>query len=133
MLELTSYQMNTFNLEIVDIINEYFSKNEEYVESIHLSSYCFGIQFVSFDIQCNERVFASLSGKSHEWSGAPTSAPWGLFGLQRAVKASLKSPAIFSILFASGDSIDIETCENEYESVIFNFPPKAGAFVMEIF
>jgi hypothetical protein len=36
------------------------------------------------------------------------------------------------IVFESGDSVDIETVENRYESVIFNFPPRDKSIVMEI-
>ncbi len=125
--------MKLFSTEIVDLVNKYFSENEEYVESILLASYGFNIQFLSFNIQCNEKVFATLSGKTYEWEDAPSYGPWGLLGRQHAVKAYLKSPTIFTISFASGDSIDIETCENQYESVIFNFPPQDGALMMEIF
>ncbi|TVV41991.1 hypothetical protein [Thalassolituus sp. C2-1] len=125
--------MKLFNSEIIDLVNQYFSNNEEYVESILVASYGFNIQFLSFTIYCSERVFASIGGKTYEWEDAPTSAPWGLLGRQLAVKASLKGPSIFSITFTSGDSIDIETCENQYESVIFEFPPEDGALIMEIF
>jgi len=125
--------MNLFNESIVEILNEYFSKNEEYVESILLASYGFKVQFVNFDVQCEERVFATIAGKHYEWSDAPTSAPWGLLGRQLAKQAELKSPELLSIEFESGDVLDIETAENQYESVIFNFPPQDGALVMEIF
>ncbi len=125
--------MILFTENIVKILNEYFSKNEEYVESILLASYGFKVQFVSFDVQCEERVFATISGKRYEWNDAPTSAPWGALGRQLAKEAVLKSPELLSIKFESGDVLDIETAENQYESVIFNFPPKGKSLVMEIF
>lgn len=125
--------MNLFHEEIVKLLNSYFLKNEEYVESVLLASYGFNIQFGSFNIQCNERVFASIDGKNYEWNDAPNSGPWGTLGRQLAKHAALKSRNLLSIEFESGDSIDIETLENEYESVIFNFPPQEGALVMEIF
>ena len=125
--------MILFNEEIVELLNKYFSKGEEYVESILLASYGFNIQFVNFRVQCNERVFASIDGKEYGWDDAPNSGPWGALGRQLATKAILKNPALLSIVFESGDSIDIETQENQYESVIFDFPPKGDSLVMEIF
>jgi hypothetical protein len=125
--------MILFNEEIVNLLNESFTKNKEFVESVRLSSYGFNIQFVNFDIQCNERVFASIGGKQYEWDDAPNAGPWGALGRQLANSAILKAPTLLSIIFDSGDSIDIETAENQYESVIFNFPPQGETFVMEIF
>ena len=125
--------MILYNEEIVELLNNYFSKSEEYVESVLLASYGFNIQFVNFNVQCNERVFGSIGGKNHEWDDAPNSGPWGTLGRQLAKKAVLKSPTLLNIMFESGDSIDIETVESQYESVIFNFPPKDDSFVMEIF
>ncbi len=125
--------MILFNDEIVALLNQYFSKGEEYVESVLLSSYGFNIQFVNFRVQCNERVFASIDGNVYEWDDAPNSGPWGALGRQLAKNAVLKSPKLLSITFESGDSIDIETEENQFESVIFDFPPEGDSFVMEIF
>ena len=125
--------MNLFNEEIVKILNDYFSKEPQFVESVQLASYGFNIQFVDFKIQCNERVFASIDGTYYEWDDAPNSGPWGALGRQRAENARLKSPSVLSIKFESGDSIDIETVESQYESVIFNFPPQGNSLVMEIF
>ena len=125
--------MILFNEKIVELLNEYFSKKEEYVESILLASYGFNIQFVNFNIQCNERVFASIDGAAYEWDDAPNSGPWGALGRQLAKKALLKNQALLSIVFESGDSIDIETEESQYESVLINFPPQGESFVMEIF
>jgi len=125
--------MILFSKEIVELLNEHFSTSEEYVESVLLASYGFNIQFVNFNIQCNERVFASIAGELYEWGDAPNSGPWGALTRQLAKKAVLKNQRILSIVFESGDSIDIETVENQYESVIFNFPPQGESFVMEIF
>jgi len=111
----------------------YFSENEEYVESVLLASYGFNIQFVDFSIQCNERVYALIDGKNYEWDDASNSGPWGALGRQLAKRAVLKRPALLSIVFESGDSVDIETVECKYESVIFNFPPQGDSLVMEIF
>lgn len=125
--------MINFTDEIVELLNDYFSSNEEYVESILLASYGFNVQFVNFNVQCEERVFARIGGQEYEWNDAPNSGPWGALGRQQAISAKLKSPNLLSITFKSGDSIDIETVEGQYESVIFNFPPKGGEIVMEIF
>ncbi|OUR65614.1 hypothetical protein A9Q79_01075 [Methylophaga sp. 42_25_T18] len=125
--------MILFNENIVALLNEYFSKNEEYVESIQLASYGFNIQFVGFNVQCNERVLASIGGEQYEWEDAPNSGPWGALGRQLAKKATLKTSSLLSIVFESGDSIDIETAESQYESVLFNFPPQGESIVMEIF
>lgn len=125
--------MINYNDEIVDILNDYFLKNDEFVESIRLSSYGLQIQFVNFDIHCNERVFASIGGKSYEWNDAPNSGPWGALGRQRATKASLKKQNILTITFETGDTVDIETVVGQYESVQFTFPPMGESIVMEIF
>jgi hypothetical protein len=125
--------MILFDEKIVELLNQIFDEKCEYVESILLASYGFNIQFVNFRVQCNERVFASIDGKEYEWNDAPNSGPWGALGRQLAKKAVLKSPKLLTIEFESGDSIDIETEEGQYESVIFDFPPEGEAFVMEIF
>ena len=125
--------MILFNERIVELLNEYFLKDEEYVESLLLASYGFRIQFVSFDIQCNERVSASIKGVRYEWNDAPNSGPWGALGRQLAKRATLENPALLSIAFQSGDSVEIETVESPYESVVFHFPPQEDSIVMEIF
>jgi hypothetical protein len=125
--------MILFNEKIIELLNEYIFKKEEYVESILLASYGFNIQFVNFNIQCNERVFASIDGTTYEWDEAPNSEPWGALGRQLAKKALLKNQALLSIVFESGDSIDIETVESQYESVLINFPPQGESYVMKIF
>jgi|TARA_B100001245_G_scaffold233747_1_gene218074 hypothetical protein len=48
-------------------------------------------------------------------------------GRQIAKEAVLKSPELLGIRFQSGDILEIETAEHEYESVIFNFPPLRGS------
>lgn len=125
--------MILFNDEIVGLLNKYFSESNEYVESVLLASYGFNIQFVNFSIQCNERVFASIGGKRYEWEDAPNSGPWGALGRQLAKYATLESPALLRIVFEGGDSVDVETAESQYESVVFTFPPQGNSLVMEIF
>lgn len=125
--------MINFNEKIIEVLNSYFSENNEYVESILLASYGFNIQFVNFSIQCEERVFASINGNIYEWNDAPNSGPWGVLGRQRAINAKLKAVNLLSVSFESGDSVDIETVVGMYESVIFSFLRKGDSHVMEIF
>lgn len=125
--------MNPYSDEIVEVLNRHILDGNEYVESVSLASHGFSIQFVSFDIHCNERVFAWINGARYEWDEAPNSGPWGALGTQRAAAASLKSPTLLSIAFQSGDSLEIETAKGPYESVIFKFPPRDGSVVMETF
>ena len=91
------------------------------------------LQFVDFEIHCSERVFASIDGKTYEWDDAPSSAPWGLLGRQLALKSELTSPSLLKIVLQSGDYIEIETVKSEFESVIFQLPPKGETLIMEIF
>lgn len=125
--------MINFTEEIINILNGYLSKSEEYVESIQLASYGFNIQFVNFSVQCSERLFSQIAGETYEWQDAPNSGPWGALVRQVAKEAKLKAPNLLSITFESGDSIDIETIAGQYESVIFTFPPEGDSLVMEIF
>ena len=125
--------MILFNEKIVAVLNEYFSSNEEYVESVLLASYGISVQFVNLSVHCNERVFASIQGIRYEWKDAPSSAPWGALGRQLAKTAVLKHEALLGIVFESGDSLDIETVESQHESVLFRFPPRDNSLVMEIF
>ncbi len=122
-----------FNEEIVSILNRHISKEPQYIESIKLASYGFSLQFVDFEIHCSERVFASINGAIYEWDDAPNPAPWGLLGRQRATTSELTSPSLLKIFLDSGDYIEIETVKSEFESVIFQFPPKNGALVMVIY
>lgn len=125
--------MIPYTPEVVALLNERFLDGEEYVESVLLASYGFKIQFATFEIQCNERVFASIDGIKYEWNDAPNSGPWGALGRQRAATASLKSPTLLNITFQSSDLIEIETVVGPYESVVFQFPPREGSIVMEVF
>jgi len=117
----------------VDILNEIFVKEDEYVESVLLASHGMVLQFVSLSIDCQERVFANILGERYEWNDAPNSGPWGSLARQMAKRASLKSPDLLRIDFDSGDYVEIETVESEYESVIFEFLPKNDALVMQIY
>jgi len=125
--------LTLFDDNIAGLLNEYFLRSEEYVESVLLASYGFHIQFVNIEIHCNERVFASINGARYEWNDAPNAGPWGALGRQLAAKAVLKNPSLLSIVFASGDSVDIETVDGPYESVIFKFPSQGDHLAMEIF
>jgi hypothetical protein len=125
--------MILFNEEIVKLLNEYFSKEAQFIESVQLAFHGFAIQFTDYNIQCSERVFAFIDDISYEREDAPNSGPWCALGRQYGKSAKLKSPSLLSITFESGDSIDIETVESRYESVIFNFQPQGNSLVMEIF
>ena len=125
--------MILFDNNIVKILNDYIAKSDQYVESILLASYGFGIQFVDFNIHCSENVFASIKGTSFEWTDAPNSGPWGSLGRQKAALVSLKASNLLNITFESGDFIDIQTSERQYESVIFNFPSGSESIKMEIY
>jgi hypothetical protein len=125
--------MILFDNNIVKILNDYIAKSDQYVESILLASYGFGIQFVDFNIHCGENVFASINSASYEWNDAPNSGPWGSLGRQKAILVSLKRPDLLNIAFESGDFIDIQTSERQYESVVFNFPSGSESITMEIY
>ena len=125
--------MIAYTDRVVELLNPYFLEGNQYVESVLLSSYGLKIQFVSFDIQCNERVSALISGTRYEWNDAPNPGPWGALVRQKAMRSTLKSPFSLSITLESGDSIEIETVEGQHESVIIQFPPREGSVVMEIF
>ena len=125
--------MINFNDEIVVLLNTFFSKGEQYVESITLASYGFNIQFVDFTVRCEERVFATIDGKDYVWEDAPSSDPWGALGQQLGTSAMLEKSSLLQINFESGDLIKIETKEHQYESVVFDFGEKDGALITEIF
>ncbi len=125
--------MILFDNNIVKILNDYIAKSDQYVESILLASYGFGIQFVDFSVHCNDNVSASINGAIYEWEDAPNSGPWGCLGRQKAMRVSLKNPNQLNIAFESGDFIDIQTSESEYESVIFKFPSDSESINMEIY
>ena len=125
--------MILFNEKIVDVLNEYFSKNDQFVDSILLASYGFNIRFQDIEIQCNERVFATIDGQTYEWDDSPNSGPWDSLGRQLAKKATLQSSSLLTISFESGDSIGIETKEGHFESVVMTFPPQGESAVMEVF
>lgn len=125
--------MILFNEEIAATLNRYFEQEDEFVQSIQLATWGLSIQFNNFSVCCNARVFASIKGKEYEWDDAPNSGPWGALCRQIPEKAVLKSPNVLTIVFISGDSIEIETEEGPYESVIFDFPPQGETLIMEIF
>ncbi len=126
--------MICFDEKIVSVIENCISAAPQSVESIRLCSFGFEIQFVDFEIFCEERVFALLNGERYEWSDAPSAAPWGLFGRQLLAKSELKSSTILRLIFESTDYLEIETVEHDLESVIFRFPPlNDGSIVMDIY
>lgn len=125
--------MDPYNNEIVALLNECFSKSEQYVESVLLASYGFNIQFVNLTIICEDRVFATINGKSYVWDDAPSPHPWGALGRQLAKTAILESDTLLQIHFESGDLIKIETCIHHYESVTFVFHTEDGERVVKRF
>ena len=125
--------MILFNEEIVTILNRLFDSEDEFVQSIQLSNWGLNVQFNNFTVGCNARVFALIDGKEYELNDAPNSGPWGSLCRQIPKKAVLTSPNLLTIVFISGDSIDLETEEGPYESVIFEFPSKGNTLIMEIF
>ena len=128
-----SEQMIYFDEKIERTLLKYVYKDPQYVESILLASSGFNIAFTDFNIQCNETVIGYIDKVLYEWDDAPNTAPWGALGRQRAIDVKLQSPRYLRISFESGDYLDIETCESQYESVIFNFPPESESYVMEIY
>ncbi|AIY67077.1 hypothetical protein [Pseudoalteromonas piratica] len=123
--------MIRFSPEIVEILKSALS--DLYVDSVLLSSYGIGFQFCDVNIHCNERVFANINGALYEWDDAPSNAPWGALGRQKFSDVSLSSPNLLKIIFKSGDYIEIETLESQYESVIIKFPSKDQEVIMETF
>ncbi|GAA0412068.1 hypothetical protein GCM10009133_20560 [Cocleimonas flava] len=126
--------MILFDESTIDTLNSYFSKKEETVSSVTLMSCGFSINFISFQITCYEKSVLTSSNKSHIWDGDnPNKGPWGSLVRQLAVNAYLKSSKILCIQFESGDYLDIETTEGQYESVIIEYPPEGENLVMDIY
>ena len=120
-----------FTPEIVEILKNDLS--DLYIDSVLLSSYGIGFQFCDVNIHCNERVFAKINGELYEWEDAPSNVPWDALGRQQFYDVSLSSPNLLKITFKSGDYIEIETLESQYESVIIKFPSKGEEVIMETF
>ena len=69
--------MVLFDENTVSTLRDCMLGKNEFVDSILLASYGFGIQFCDVKIHCNERVFARIGGSDYEWNDAPSTAPWG--------------------------------------------------------
>jgi len=110
--------MILFNENIVEILREHILN--QFVDSVLLGSYGLGIQFSDVIIHCEERVLARIGSSSHEWNDAPSSAPWGSLVSQKVTDITLSSHNLLRIGFESGDYIEIETVEGQYESVVIN-------------
>ncbi len=123
--------MIVFNSEIVEILRKELA--DLYIDSVLLSSCGIGFQFCDINIHCYEKVFACINGEVYEWDDSPNEAPWGNLVRQQFFKINLTSPKLLKIILKSGDYIEIETVESQYESVIIDFPPKDEKIVMEIF
>jgi hypothetical protein len=126
--------MRLFQQDVVDSLNKYFSTNEEYVANVSLLASGLSIQTVSIRIGSGERTFYNSSNETFVWDGDnPDGGPWGNLVRQLAIKANLESPQILRIHFESGDFLDIETVEGQYESVIIEFPKKGDTHSMDIY
>ncbi len=125
--------MKLFDEDLVSTLKKFILSDNEFVDSILLGSYGFAIQFCDVKIHCNERVFAQIRGSLYEWEDAPNSSPWGALGRQKAKDIELVGQNILRIMFESGDYVDIETVEGQYESVIINLPSDEEQLLMEIY
>ncbi|KPZ53405.1 hypothetical protein [Pseudoalteromonas sp. P1-25] len=123
--------MILFNSDIVEILQKALS--EQYLDSTLLSSCGIGFKFCNVNIHCNERVIARINGNIYEWDDSPNSAPWGNLVRQQFSSVCLSSPSLLKITLQSGDYIEIESVESQYESVIINFPSKGKEIIMETF
>lgn len=123
--------MILFNSDIVDSLTK--ALNKLYIDSTLISSYGIGFQFCDVNIHCNERVIARINGELYEWNDSPSSAPWGNLVRQQFSAVCLSAPNLLRITLQSGDYIEIETVESQYESVIINFPSKGKEIIMETF
>ena len=125
--------MDLFDEKIVSTLRDCMLGKNEFVDSILLASYGFGIQFCDVSIHCNERVFARIGGSDYEWNDAPSTAPWGALGRQKVSDILLSSARRIRIVFESGDYLEIETVEGKYESVVINLPPAGDEVKMDIY
>jgi len=120
-----------FNSEIIEILQK--ALNEQYMDSVLISSCGIGFKFCDVNIHCNERVYASINGNNYQWEDSPNNAPWGSLVRQRFSNVSLFAANLLRITFQSGDYIEIESVESQYESVIINFPSNGKEIIMETF
>lgn len=120
-----------FNSNIIDILQK--ALNEQCLDSTLLSSYGIGFKFGEVNLHCHERVIARINGEIYEWDDSPNSAPWGSLVRQQFSDVSLTSPNFLKIALQSGDYIENETVENQYESVIIYFPSTGKEIIMETF
>ena len=126
--------MILFDQSTIDSLNSYFSKKEESVSSVTLMSCGFSVNFISLQITCYEKSVLTVSNKNYTWDGdEPNKGPWGSLVRQLAINACLKSSNILSIQFESGDYLDIETTEGQYESVIIEYPSEGENIVMDVY
>lgn len=125
--------MILFDQNIVSTLRDCMLGKNEFVDSIMLASYGFGIQFCDVHIHCSERVFAQLGGSEYEWSEAPSAAPWGALCRQKVSNVVLSSPTRLRIVFESNDYLEIETVEGQYESVVINLPSMNDQLRMAIY
>lgn len=123
--------MVLFDEYIVEVLESYILN--QYLDSVSLTSFGLEFRFCDTSIHCTERVFAKIEGEMYEWDDTPNNAPWGMLVRQKVQKVLVSSAQILRIILFSGDYIDIETVESQYESVVIRFPSKTDTFVMATF
>lgn len=123
--------MRLYSEADLDILRRYWV--DETIESISLHSYGFGIQIAATEVHCNERVYGIIGSQKYLWKEAPSVAPWGALVRQKIHAIGLSSPSLLRVELESGDSLEIETIEHQYESVVITLERKNSEVVMEIF
>jgi hypothetical protein len=123
--------MKLFDHAIVDLLQQYVVG--EHVDSVVLATYGFDLRIGDASIGCFERVSMRIGGKVFSCEAFPCSGPWGLLVRQVVKNVSLQSPTIVRLEMVSGDFVELETAENQYESLVINLPPKGEAFVVEVY
>ena len=123
--------MILFDVKITEILNQYIANT--FVDSVLIASYGLNFQFADTNIHCNERVYASIGGQKFEFDDTPNSSPWGNLVRQQVLDIQLTSPSLLKITFQSGDFIEIETVECDFESVVINLPSNENEHKMAIY
>lgn len=123
--------MKLFDHSIVELLQQYAVG--EHVAAVVLATYGLDLRIGDASIGCYERVSASIGGDHFSCAGFPCAGPWGLLVGQVVKHVSLQSPTVVRLDMLSGDFIEIETAESDYESVVINLPPQGEALVMEIY
>lgn len=123
--------MKLFNHSIVKLLQQYVVG--EHIDSVVLATYGFDLRIGDASIGCHERVSMRIGGKYFSCEDFPCSGPWGLLVRQVVKNVSLQSPTVVRLEMVSGDFIELETTESQYESLVINLSPKGDALVMEVY